>query len=137
MTSVDALEERIQQLEEALKAKDQELQQEKQANAKMLSQKQQQFDDQVQALQLRLYISETRLKTFEDALEQHVQAVASNVATSIECTSSDASGRRSILHQYSSPKKRQMWVSQSNQAKEEEPSSPLISRILSREKKIE
>jgi len=36
----------------------------------------------MQALQLRLYISETRLKTYEDALQQHVEAVANNVAAS-------------------------------------------------------
>ncbi|KAL3935665.1 MAG: hypothetical protein SGBAC_008859 [Bacillariaceae sp.] len=144
-TSVEQLNERIRLLEQALNDKDQELQQEKQANAKMISQKQQQFDDQVQAFQLRLYISETRLKTFEEALEQHVQAVASNVATSIECnstsgndtatataTTTTANGRN-ILHQYPSPKKR--WVSQSNHAKDEEPASPLISKLFRRQKK--
>ncbi|CAJ1957618.1 unnamed protein product [Cylindrotheca closterium] len=133
-TSIEALQERIRLLEQAVKAKDGELKQEKQANIKALCQKQQQFDDQVQALQLRLYISETRLKTFEEALEQHVQAVASNVSTSIECTS-DTSGR-SILHQYSSRKEWPIRASKSNQTKDKDSPSPLISRLLSRQSKM-
>jgi hypothetical protein len=40
-------------------------------------------NEQMQTLQLRLYINETRLKTFEDALHQHVDAVAQNVATTL------------------------------------------------------
>jgi len=34
----------------------------------------------LQALQLRLYISETKLKTYQEALEKHVHAVANNTA---------------------------------------------------------
>jgi hypothetical protein len=59
----------IRQLESQLWQKNQDLQEERAAHNTAL-----------QSLQLRLYISETRLKTFEDALEQHVQAVANNTA---------------------------------------------------------
>jgi hypothetical protein len=59
----------IRQLESQLWQKNQDLQEERAAHNTAL-----------QSLQLRLYISETRLKTFEDALEQHVQSVANNTA---------------------------------------------------------
>ena len=47
-----------------------------------LKQKQERYDERLQSLQLRLYISETQLKTYEDALEDHVKAVRSNIASS-------------------------------------------------------
>lgn len=40
----------------------------------------QRYEDLIQSLQLRLYISETRLKTYEEALQSHVEAVAANVS---------------------------------------------------------
>jgi hypothetical protein len=41
------------------------------------------LNERLQLLQLCFYISETHLKAFEDALEQHVQAVANNTAPTL------------------------------------------------------
>ena len=70
----------IRQLESQLSQKNQEYQEERTAHAKALALEKELSNERLQSLQLRLYISETRLKTFEDALEQHVQAVANNTA---------------------------------------------------------
>jgi hypothetical protein len=117
-----SLENRVRQLELQLAKKDLELQQERQVHAKAMSQKHLDFDNQIQALQLRLYISETRLKTFQDALEQHVEAVSNNHA----------------MMQYSSPtRKKSLAGGQHEQRqKEEQPLSPLISRVLNRQSKL-
>ena len=45
--------------------------------------------ERIQALQLRLYISETRLQTYEEALQHHVETVHRNVATPIASTERD------------------------------------------------
>ena len=52
------------------------LKQERHAHSKAL----QENEERMQALQLKCYISETRSRAFEEALEQHNQAVANNVA---------------------------------------------------------
>jgi hypothetical protein len=70
----------IQHLESELDQKNQEYQEERTAHTKALALEKEISNERLQSLQLRLYISETRLKTFEDALEQHVQAVANNTA---------------------------------------------------------
>lgn len=44
-----------------------------------LQKERQGYEDLIQSLQLRLYISETRLKAYEEALQAHIQAVATNV----------------------------------------------------------
>jgi hypothetical protein len=71
-TSYDKQKERIQVLEASMEEM-------KREHAKTLQQERQRHDDLVQSLQLRLYISETRLKTYEEALQTHIQAVALNV----------------------------------------------------------
>ena len=71
---------KIRQLELELVAKDELLRKERVAHAKALLLEKEQSHERMQSLQLRLYISETRLKTFEDALDQHMEAVANNVA---------------------------------------------------------
>jgi hypothetical protein len=116
-----SLENRVRQLELQLKKKDLELQQERQVHAKAMSQKHLDFDNQIQALQLRLYISETRVKTFQDALEQHVEAVSNNHA----------------MMQYSSPTRTKSLAGRQEQRqKEEQPLTPLISRVLNRQSKL-
>eukprot|EP00539_Tryblionella_compressa_P003995 CAMPEP_0178750388 /NCGR_PEP_ID=MMETSP0744-20121128/9951_1 /TAXON_ID=913974 /ORGANISM="Nitzschia punctata, Strain CCMP561" /LENGTH=119 /DNA_ID=CAMNT_0020403933 /DNA_START=1 /DNA_END=360 /DNA_ORIENTATION=- len=50
-------------------------------HTKILRKEKERYEDLIQSLQLRLYISETRLRTYEDALEKHIQAVAENVGT--------------------------------------------------------
>lgn len=59
------LQSRIKELELVLNEKDKEIRKMKET-----------YDDQIQALQMRLYISETRLKTHQDALQQHIHTVA-------------------------------------------------------------
>ena len=77
---VTLLQNRIKQLELELKMKDEQLQRQQLAHSKALLQEKEQSHERLQSLQLRLYISETRLKAFEDALEQHIDAVANNMA---------------------------------------------------------
>jgi hypothetical protein len=45
--------------------------------------------EHIQALQLRLYIAETRLQTYEEALQSHVEMVQRNVATPITSIQND------------------------------------------------
>jgi len=66
---VRKLQDRVQQLETQLAAAQQQLMDERN-----------QDDAALQAVQLRLYIAETRLQTYEDALEEHNRQVAHNVA---------------------------------------------------------
>lgn len=77
-----SLREQIQHLELQSKQKDKLLEEQRQMHAKAVKVEKERTEERMQALQLRLYISETKLKTFEDALEQHVHAVASNLASS-------------------------------------------------------
>jgi hypothetical protein len=49
-------------------------------HARSLQRQREDYEERIQALQLRLFISETRLKTYEDALNQHVEAVAANIS---------------------------------------------------------
>lgn len=71
----------------------QQLEQERAAHAKEMARVKQQHDDLVQGLQLRLYISETKLRTYQEALEEHVNAVANNVAVSTNTPISKTSGK--------------------------------------------
>ena len=71
---------KVQQMALELAIKEERLQIERATHAKALRREKEQSHERLQALQLRLYISETRLKIFEDALDQHVEAVANNVA---------------------------------------------------------
>ena len=69
----------VRRLELELARKDELLQNERAAHSKALQLEKEQSHERLQGLQLRLYISETRLKTFEDALEQHMQTVTNNM----------------------------------------------------------
>ena len=73
---------RIHSLELELLQKDNQLLKEQQNHAKALRQEKERSVDQIQALQMRLYISETRLKSYEDALDQHIEAVSNNTSNS-------------------------------------------------------
>jgi hypothetical protein len=77
MQTIQTLHQQVQQLQAQL-AQRQELllTQERQAHSKVL----QQYEERMQALQLKCFISETRSRAFEEALEQHVATVANNVA---------------------------------------------------------
>ena len=76
------LKDRIHSLELELLQKDKQLLKEQQNHAKAMRQEKECSVDQIQALQMRLYISETRLKSYEDALDQHIEAVSNNTSNS-------------------------------------------------------
>ena len=80
-STIKELEERIRQLERSLAQSENDRVAVEAKHAQELRAEQEKSEERIQALSLRLYISETRLKTYEDALEQHVVAVANNVAT--------------------------------------------------------
>jgi hypothetical protein len=80
--SVPQWEGRIQHLERQLAEKEQQLLQERTAAHKLLQSETNLLHERIQALQLRLYISETRLQTYEEALRRHIESVAENTATS-------------------------------------------------------
>jgi hypothetical protein len=111
-SSSSPLEQRVRQLERQLAQTNQQWQAERQAHTKRLRCEKERSDTILQAVQLRLYISETRLKTYQDALEEHVQAVGENVYTP------------------SSPPRRR-------RVEQNETASPLISRVLIQQKRIE
>jgi len=71
---------KIQKLENALSLKDIQLENERISHNKELRAEKERFQNSIQDLQLRLYITETRLKTYQDALDQHVESVASNLS---------------------------------------------------------
>jgi hypothetical protein len=75
-TTIQSLQQQVQQLQAQLAQHELLLTQERQAHSKVL----QQHEERMQALQLKCYISETRGRAFEEALEQHNAAVANNVA---------------------------------------------------------
>ena len=49
----------------------------------------------VQALQLRLYIAETRLKTYEEALAEHNRVVTDNIVA-VDRTTPERTGSREV-----------------------------------------
>lgn len=75
------LQEKIRKLETEVADKDEQLQQERTAAQRALLVEKDANSEFVQALQLRLYISETRLSTLEDALQQHIDSVTNRVAS--------------------------------------------------------
>ena len=81
---IDALDaqQQIQHLESLLAEKEQQRTEERAAAQKQLQSETNKLLEQIQALQLRLYISETRLQSYEAALKQHIESVAENTATS-------------------------------------------------------
>jgi hypothetical protein len=85
MSSVPSLDARTRQLESQLTQKNRDLEEERTAHTSRHWPLEKEIsNERLQALLLRFYSSfyssETRLKTFEDGLEQHVQAVANNTA---------------------------------------------------------
>ncbi len=101
---------RIRELEAALAESNRLLQEERQKHTQELKEEQERHVNSMQALQLRLYISETQLKTYQDALEEHIHSVAENV-----------------YHPTGSPPRRSC---QEKERKSPPPVSPLISRVL-------
>ena len=79
---VTQLQQHVQYLETQLAQYQRLLEQERIRGEKLYREEKESSQERIQALQLRLYIAETRLKVFEDALQQHVDTVHENVAHS-------------------------------------------------------
>jgi hypothetical protein len=75
--------------------KDQQLEN-RMMHVKALREEKERCEDSMQDLQLRLYISETRLKTYQDSLEQHVESVASNLSNNFTPSSPMRRGGRGV-----------------------------------------
>ena len=86
---VPMLMEKISNLKLRLQQMDQQRIEEQQSAQKALQHERDASYERIQALQLRLYISETRLQTYEEALQHHVEMVQQNVATPIPSTPND------------------------------------------------
>jgi len=114
-TTLSQERERIRELEAQLLQKNQQLEIERKEHAKQLRKEKERYEDQRQALQMRLYISETRLKIYEDALNQHVETVSNNVSNAYTPLSPKSKG--SIVHDLPS-------------------SSPLISSVLKKQNRL-
>lgn len=67
----------IHQLQSQLLQKDLEMKEMQKTHSKTMREQKEEFKDQIQALQMRLYISETKLKNHQDALQEHLKAVGS------------------------------------------------------------
>jgi hypothetical protein len=78
---VPFLVEMIKDLKQQLLQMDKERIEEQQLAKKAIQHERDVAFERIQALQLRLYISETRLQTYEEALQYHIESVHRNVAT--------------------------------------------------------
>eukprot|EP00536_Pseudo-nitzschia_multiseries_P015040 jgi/Psemu1/291789/fgenesh1_pg.811_\ len=67
---------RIVDLEREMLDAKSKLSTERLAHVKVLQKEKERYENMIQALQLRLYISENKLRTYEEALENHVKAVS-------------------------------------------------------------
>ena len=115
---------RIRQLEQQLVEKDEALERERQNHTKAFRDEKEKTDNLIQSMQLRLYISETRLKTYQDALDQHLEAVAANTAS----------------NSYSSPMRNKTNSNNTENHQKQDappPSSPLISRVLQQRNRLQ
>ena len=74
--------ERITDLEHDLAEANRQLIGERLAHTKALRKEKGRYENLIRAMQLRLYISENKLRTYEDALEKHNQAVSAINSTS-------------------------------------------------------
>ena len=83
---------RIAIIEQKGIALDQKLAEERIAHTKQSRMDKERYEDIIQALQLRLYISETKLKTYEDALQKHIEVVST-----LSCSSSTQSTKEELL----------------------------------------
>ena len=110
---------RIQQLEAQLGAKQEQLQKDRVMYDFFLREEKERLENIIQDLQLRLMISETRLKTYQDALEHHVESVTSNLSNNYAPSSPIRQRRRG------------------HPAEQNPPSSPLISRVLIQQNRLE
>lgn len=70
------LAQRIRHLEHELAEANRRSEEERMAHSKALRKEKDRHESLIQALQLRLYISENKVRTYEDALEQHIKSVS-------------------------------------------------------------
>uniref|UniRef100_A0A7S3V560 Uncharacterized protein n=1 Tax=Chaetoceros debilis TaxID=122233 RepID=A0A7S3V560_9STRA len=74
---------KLRELEFQLFRKNADLQEQQKSHSKAMREQKERFEDQIQALQMRLYISETKLKNHEDALRQHMKAVGATLTANV------------------------------------------------------
>lgn len=84
---------RIAKLEKDVSNANQQLTEERLEHSKIMRKEKQRYENLIQALQLRLYISENKLRTFEEALENHVQAVSTISSSSSSISRTNGDGR--------------------------------------------
>ena len=70
------LTQRIRDLELQLAEANRRSEEERMAHSKALRKEKERHESLIQALQLRLYISENKVRTYEDALEKHIESVS-------------------------------------------------------------
>ena len=137
-SETDQLRKRIHMLELQLAEKEELLLLERRNHAKELRVEKEKHDSHAQSMQLRLYISETRLKTYQEALDQHIQAVAANVAPNshpvsspLRNTSTNSMSR--VINNKNDNGEQQLV----NDDPTHPPSSPLISRVLQQRNRLQ
>jgi hypothetical protein len=86
--------ERITDLEHDLAEVNRQLIGERLAHTKALRKEKGRYENLIRAMQLRLYISENKLRTYEDALEKHNQAVSAINSTSRSATTKNNNEER-------------------------------------------
>jgi hypothetical protein len=99
-TTAPHRDDQIHQLERTVQELQQQLQHERENHARILKKEREDAQELLQGMQLRLHISETRTRTFEEALVAHVDAVAQNVAlhpTKKKNNNSSSSSRSPII----------------------------------------
>ena len=67
---------RIANLENELEEANRRSEEERLAHTKALRNQKERYENLIQSLQLRLYISENKVRTYEEALEQHIAAIS-------------------------------------------------------------
>lgn len=72
----DVLTNRIADIEHDLAETNRQLIEERLEHTKAMRKERERYENLMQSLQLRLYISENKVRTYEDALEKHMQAVS-------------------------------------------------------------
>jgi len=72
----DELTQRIAHLEDQVAEANRKSEEERRAHTKALRTQKEKYEDLIQSLQLRLYISENKVRTYEEALEQHIASIS-------------------------------------------------------------
>ena len=83
------LTQRIAHLEDQLAEANRKSEEERQAHTKAQRTQKEKYENLIQSLQLRLYISENKVRTYEEALEQHIASISTIKRGSADKTNGD------------------------------------------------